>query len=82
MYDKTELLLNWFHSNRARLQEWLAQSDRNQRWFVNDPLAAITAAGVALDDDLVAELESAARVLSQLLNPKRAIWSAGYRYSA
>jgi hypothetical protein len=80
--EKIELLLAWFHTNRGTLQEWLVASDRHERWFVNDPMAAIGAAGLTLQEELIGELESAARILAQLMHPRRPTWHARYRQSA
>jgi hypothetical protein len=80
--EKIELLLAWFHMNRGTLQEWLVASDRHERWFVNDPMAAIGAAGLTLQEELIGELESAARILAQLMHPRWPTWHARYRQSA
>jgi hypothetical protein len=41
----------------AQLQGWLSQSPRNLKLFRKDPLAAVRAAGLKIDDDLMCELE-------------------------
>ena len=40
-----------------RLQKWIGRSERNARWFQRDPLAAMRAAGLQIDDELMCELE-------------------------
>lgn len=41
----------------ARLQQWLAHSNANARLFRNDPIAALRAADVELEDETMMELE-------------------------
>jgi hypothetical protein len=41
----------------ARLQQWLAKSRGNASLFRSDPIAALRAAGVDLEDDTMMELE-------------------------
>lgn len=41
----------------TRLQQWIAGSEKNARWFRRDPLAAMRAAGLGIDDELMCELE-------------------------
>ena len=40
-----------------RLQQWLAASEQNARWFRRDPFSAMRAAGLNMDDELMCELE-------------------------
>lgn len=40
-----------------QLQAWMSQSPRNARLFRRDPLAAMRAAGLDIEDDILAELE-------------------------
>jgi hypothetical protein len=41
-----------------RLQEWISTSEKNASWFRCDPLAAMRAAGLDIDDELMCELEA------------------------
>lgn len=41
-----------------RLQEWISSSEKNALWFRRDPLAAMRAAGLDIDDELMCELEA------------------------
>lgn len=41
----------------TRLQQWIAGSSKNARWFRRDPLAAMRAAGLGIDDELMCELD-------------------------
>jgi hypothetical protein len=49
--------LNELEKVEARLQQWLARSQGNVRLFRTDPIAALKAAGVDLEDDTMMELE-------------------------
>ncbi len=41
----------------TRLQDWLQSSPENARLFRADPLAAMRAAGLDIDDEIMLELE-------------------------
>ncbi len=49
--------LNELEKVEARLQQWLARSRENASLFRSDPIAALKAAGVDLEDDTMMELE-------------------------
>ncbi len=49
--------LNELEKVEARLQQWLARSRENASLFRADPIAALKAAGVDLEDDTMMELE-------------------------
>jgi hypothetical protein len=40
-----------------QLQEWTNRSAKNARWFRRDPLGAMRAAGLDIEDDIMLELE-------------------------
>jgi hypothetical protein len=40
----------------GRLQQWIASSRKNACWFRRDPLGAMRAAGLGIDDELMCEL--------------------------
>lgn len=42
----------------THLQNWIATSEKNALWFRRDPLAAMRAAGLDIDDELLCELET------------------------
>lgn len=52
--DRLMLELSKFEE---RLQQWLAASEQNARWFRRDPFSAMRAAGLNMDDELMCELE-------------------------
>ncbi len=41
----------------TRLQQWIAGSGKNARWFRRDPLDAMRAAGRGIDEEIMCELE-------------------------
>lgn len=41
----------------SQLQLWISRSKENTRLFRQDPVAAMRAAGLTIDDDLICELE-------------------------
>lgn len=41
----------------GRLQSWIGNSEENAELFRRDPIAAMRAAGLQIDDDLICELE-------------------------
>lgn len=42
----------------TRLQDWIARSEKNAVWFRRDPLAAMRAAGLEIEVELMCELEA------------------------
>ena len=51
----------------AQLQTWLSQSPRNAKLFRKDPLTAMRAAGLKIDDDLMCELEQVLSAIARKL---------------
>lgn len=50
------------------LDGWLRSSETNAAWFRRDPFAALRAANLGIEEELLQELESATRVITQRLN--------------
>jgi hypothetical protein len=44
----------------GRLSDWLAGSEGNAQWFAQDPIAALRAADLGLDEDTLRDLEEIA----------------------
>ena len=63
---KPERLLEWFRQNATQLKAWMAQSETHAQLMLSDPLQAIRAAGLAIPDDLIPELQSAARAIAAM----------------
>jgi hypothetical protein len=53
----SERLMNELGQVEGQLQHWISRSEKNARLFRKDPIAAIRAAGLAMEDDLMCELE-------------------------
>lgn len=54
---KPDRLLRQLESAERALQSWIASSPANGRFFRQDPIAAMRAAGLNIDDDILLELE-------------------------
>ena len=50
-------LVNELEKVEAQLQQWLAKSRGNANLFRTDPIAALRAAGVDIEDETMMELE-------------------------
>ena len=50
-------LVNELEKVEAQLQQWLAKSPGNASLFRTDPIAALRAAGVEIEDETMMELE-------------------------
>jgi hypothetical protein len=50
-------LISELEKVETRLRQWLATSEANAQLFRNDPMAALRAAGVDLEDETMMELE-------------------------
>lgn len=51
------------------LQQWLQRSEANARWFRRDPIAALRAANLGIEEDVLLELEAVTRAIAQKLKP-------------
>ncbi|HEX7289119.1 MAG TPA: hypothetical protein VF532_23245 [Candidatus Angelobacter sp.] len=51
------------------LQQWLQRSEANARWFRRDPIAALRAANLGIEEEVLLELESVMRAIAQKLKP-------------
>lgn len=58
-----ERLLDWFQQNRAQLDAWAAESDTHAKLMLFDPLRAIREAGLVVPQDLIPELQRAAKAI-------------------
>ena len=54
-------------SREPLLTQWLERSAMNARWFRKDPIAALRAANIGIDEALLRELESVATALAAKL---------------
>jgi hypothetical protein len=49
------------------LKKWISSSSKNAEWFRRDPLGAMRAAGLNLEDDIMLELEMITRSIARKL---------------
>lgn len=50
-------LINELGRIERRLQSWIGSSEENAQMFREDPIRAMRAAGLEMEDDLICELE-------------------------
>jgi hypothetical protein len=60
-------LLDQLGKVERQLQEWIAKSPKNAERFQRDPLGAMQAAGLNMEDDIMLELELIAKTIAKKL---------------
>lgn len=65
--EKPDRLLDQLNKVENQLQEWTSKSAKNARWFRRDPLGAMRAAGLDIEDDIMLELELITKAISKKL---------------
>ena len=65
--SESDRLMSELGKVEGQLQHWISRSDKNARLFRQDPIAALRAAGLAIEDDLMCELEIIMRGIAQKL---------------
>jgi hypothetical protein len=65
--EKPDRLLDQLDKVENQLQEWTRKSAKNARWFRRDPLGAMRAAGLDIEDDIMLELELITKAISRKL---------------
>ncbi|HEY2497984.1 MAG TPA: hypothetical protein VGK24_13020 [Candidatus Angelobacter sp.] len=65
--DGPDHLLEQLGKVENQLQEWMAGSRKNADWFRRDPLGAMRAAGLDIEDDIMLELELITRSIAKKL---------------
>lgn len=60
-------LLDQLGKVEKQLQEWTNRSAKNARWFRRDPLGAMRAAGLDIEDDIMLELQLITRSIARKL---------------
>jgi hypothetical protein len=60
-------LLDHLNKVERDLQRWIDESPRNADFFRRDPLGAMRAAGLNLEDDIMLELEMITRSIARKL---------------
>lgn len=64
---ESDRLMNELGKVEGQLQLWISRSEKNARLFREDPVAAMRAAGLGIEDDLICELEIIMRGIAQKL---------------
>jgi hypothetical protein len=64
---KPDRLLDQLDKVENQLQEWTSKSAKNARWFRRDPLGAMRAAGLDIEDDIMLELELITKAIANKL---------------
>jgi hypothetical protein len=62
-----DVLLDQLGKVEKQLQEWTSRSAKNARWFRRDPLGAMRAAGLDIEDDIMLELQMITRSIARKL---------------
>lgn len=60
-------LLDQLDKVERQLQRWISKSKENAEWFRRDPLEAMRAAGLNMEDDIMLELEMITRAIARKL---------------
>jgi len=60
-------LLDQLGEVERQLQQWIASSSKNAAWFRRDPLGAMQAAGLNMEDDIMLELELITEAIAKKL---------------
>jgi len=63
--SKPDRLLDQLDKVERELKEWIGRSSKNADWFRRDPLGAMRAAGLDLEDDIMLELEMITRSIAK-----------------
>ena len=65
--QKPDRLLARLNQLEKQLQDWTNRSAKNAEWFRRDPLGAMRAAGLDIEDDIMLELEVITRNIAKKL---------------
>ncbi|MGZ4870556.1 MAG: hypothetical protein ACXVK3_01590 [Candidatus Angelobacter sp.] len=58
-------LLDQLHKVERDLKKWISSSSKNADWFRRDPLGAMRAAGLNIEDDIMLELETITKAIAK-----------------
>jgi len=64
---RPDRLLDQLDKVEDKLQKWIAESAENAEWFRRDPLEAMHAAGLDMDDDIMLELQMITKAIARKL---------------
>lgn len=60
-------LISQLENVEEALQQWIKSSPQNSRFFVRDPVGAMRAAGLDIDDDIMLELDTVTKSIARKL---------------
>lgn len=63
-----EHLLEELSAREGDLLQWIRSSERNTRWFATDPMGAIRAANLGIDEHVLYQLELITRSIAKKLH--------------
>lgn len=66
--EQPDPLIGELERVEGKLQKWLKASKKNALWFRKDPVAAMQAAGLNIEDEIMLELE---RITSEIARKLR-----------
>jgi hypothetical protein len=64
---RPDRLLDRLDKVERQLQQWITSAPENADWFRRDPLAAMRAAGLNMEDDIMLELELVTKTIAKKL---------------
>jgi hypothetical protein len=64
---KPDRLISQLENSEDALQRWIQESPENRAFFRRDPMGAMRAAGLDIDDDILLELEVITRTIAKKL---------------
>ncbi len=65
--DGHDPLLEKLDEVERQLEQWIGGSEQNAEWFRRDPLEAMRAAGLNMDDEIMLELEIITKAIAKKL---------------
>jgi hypothetical protein len=65
--DPPDRLLHKLTKVEQQLQEWIDKSAKNAAWYRRDPVGAMRAAGLDIEDDIMLELELITKAIAKKL---------------
>jgi hypothetical protein len=74
--DDGGFLLRELQRCESRLHDWFSQSEANVAWFARDPMAALRAAEIGMDEEVLNDLEDTMRMIARKINAARSPYSA------
>ena len=60
-------LISQLENVEEALQQWIKNSPQNSRFFLRDPVGAMRAAGLDIDDDIMLELDNVTKSIARKL---------------